>query len=114
MNPKRGEIWLVDFGMPRGYEQAEERPAVIIQNDDLSKLSTVVVVPATTVAKYANQRGAVLLPFVKEALDKRSIALCYQIRAVDCHRLKKRLGKLPETALADIDSTVAYVLGIAI
>lgn len=114
MNPRRGEIWLVDFGMPRGYEQAYERPAVVIQSDDLSKLSTVIVVPTTTVARQATQRGTVLLPPGKETLEERSVALCYQIRAVDKYRLKKRLGKLPETVIAEIETTIAYVLGLAI
>jgi len=114
VNPGRGEIWLVDFGPPRGYEQANERPAVVIQSDDLSKLSTVIVVPITTAARPGTERGTVLLLPSKEGLDKRSFALCYQIRAVDKWRLKKRLGKLPETAMAEIETTIAYVLGLAI
>ncbi len=114
MNPRRGEVWLVDFGMSRGYEQAYERPAVVIQNDDLNKFSTVVVVPTTTVVRRELQRGTIFLPLVKGVLEQRSVALCYQIRAVDKYRLKKRLGKLPETSLADIETTISYVLGLAI
>ncbi|MBZ5727857.1 MAG: type II toxin-antitoxin system PemK/MazF family toxin [Acidobacteriia bacterium] len=42
MNPaRRGEVWLVDLGQPKGdHEQAGRRPAVILQTDDLSPLST--------------------------------------------------------------------------
>ncbi len=113
MTPKRGEIWLVDFGMVKGYEQAGERPAVVIQSDSLSQLSTVIVVPTTT-SRSVLQRGTVLLPASKGSFDEPSAALCYQVRAVDRYRIKKRLGKLPETALAEIETTLAYVLGLAI
>ena len=113
MNPRRGEVWLVDFGMSRGYEQAGERPAVVIQSDDLSQLSTMIVVPTTT-TRQTTERGTVLLSAGKGGLRETSVALCYQIRAVDKYRLKKRLGELPETARAEIETTMAYVLGIAV
>jgi mRNA interferase MazF len=46
---KQGEVWMVDFGSPVGPEQSGQRPAVILQADDLTDvLSTVVVVPLTT------------------------------------------------------------------
>ncbi len=47
MNPaKRGEVWLVDLGKPKDdHEQAGQRPAVIFQTDDLSRLNTVVIIP---------------------------------------------------------------------
>lgn len=113
MNPKRGEVWLVDLGMPRGYEQAGERPAVVIQSDDLSQLSTVIVIPTTSAPRQVGQRGTVTLPPGK-GVEEKSVALCYQIRAVDKYRLKKRLGELPPTTLLGIETTTAYVLGLAI
>ena len=46
---KQGEIWMVDFGLPSGPEQAGVRPAVILQEDALNQtLVTTVVVPLTT------------------------------------------------------------------
>jgi mRNA interferase MazF len=114
VNPKRGEVWLVDLGIPKGYEQAGERPAVVIQTDDLSRLSTVIVIPLTTAHHETSQRGTVILPVVKGTLEKKSVALCYQIRALDKYRLKKRLGELPSNTLLEIETTTAYVLGLAI
>lgn len=113
MSPERGEVWLVDLGMPAGYEQAGERPAVIVQHDDLNALSTMVVIPLTTASRPL-QRGVVALPSGKGGLAEKSNALCYQIRAVDKYRLKKRLGKLPQAELLEIETTLAYVLGLAI
>ena len=111
MSPKRGEVWLIDFGMPRGYEQAEERPAIVIQNDDLI-LHTVIVIPTTT-ARQKSEKGTVILPG-KWGLESQSAALCFQIRAVDEYRFKKQLGKLPEEILAELETTIAYVLGLAV
>ena len=49
---KRGEVWFVDLGMPKDdHEQAGRRPVVILQTDDLSPLSTVVIIPFTTQLK---------------------------------------------------------------
>jgi mRNA-degrading endonuclease toxin of MazEF toxin-antitoxin module len=58
MNPAgRGEVWLADLGVPKDdHEQAGRRPAVIFQTDDLSLLSTVVVIPLTTQSKRAGLR----------------------------------------------------------
>src|SRR2546430_14876161 len=55
MNPaKRGEVGLVDLGNAKDdHEQAGQRPAVIFQTDDLSRLNTVVIIPLTTQLKRA-------------------------------------------------------------
>ncbi len=45
---RRGEVWLADIGKPLGRESAYQRPAVILQLDDLNHLTTVIVVPLTT------------------------------------------------------------------
>ncbi|MBW1753878.1 MAG: type II toxin-antitoxin system PemK/MazF family toxin [Deltaproteobacteria bacterium] len=31
--PRRGEIWIVNWNPARGSEQADKRPALIVQND---------------------------------------------------------------------------------
>ncbi len=107
---KRGELWLVDFGMVRGYEQAGERPAIVLQNDELT-LHTIVVVPTSTSWKGALKGTVPLLPS-KGGLDQQTTALCQQVRAVDENRFKKRIGKLPEAQLDQIESALAYVIGL--
>ena len=48
--PRRGEVWLVDFGEPVGHEQGWRRPAVVMSSDHLndSPASLVIVVPVTS------------------------------------------------------------------
>ena len=50
VSPRRGEVWLVDFGEPVGREQAGRRPAVVVSADQLndSPAGVVIVVPCTT------------------------------------------------------------------
>ncbi len=48
--PRRGDLWLVDFGEPVGHEQGRKRPAVVMSSDHLndSAASLVIVVPVTS------------------------------------------------------------------
>jgi mRNA-degrading endonuclease toxin of MazEF toxin-antitoxin module len=64
MNPAaRGEVWFADLGEPRNdHEQAGRRPVVILQADDLSPLSTVVIIPFTTKTRKAGLAHTVLVP----------------------------------------------------
>lgn len=46
----RGEIWMVDFGVPFGSEPGFKRPAIIVQSDafNLTSMHTTIVIPLTT------------------------------------------------------------------
>jgi mRNA interferase MazF len=89
---KRGEVWLVDLGQPKGdHEQAGRRPAVIFQTDDLSPLSTVVIIPLTTQTKRAGFSNTVWIPAKDGGQNQDSVALCHQIRALDRRKLSTRL-----------------------
>lgn len=110
---KRGEVWLVELGMPKDdHEQAGRRPAVILQTDDLSPLSTVVVLPFTTQLKEADRAHTVLVPAKEAGLERDSVALCHQIRALDRRRLIHKLGELLPERLSEIERAAAFVLGL--
>ena len=48
MAARRGEIYWVDFGTPRGSEQAGKRPALVIQNDVGNESSPTTIVAGIT------------------------------------------------------------------
>ena len=114
MNPaKRGEIWLVDLGQPKDdHEQAGRRPSVVLQTDDLSPLSTVVVVPLTTQSKRAGFANTVLIPAKEAGQDRDSVALCHQIRALDRRKLIHKIGDLSPERLSEIELAILFVLGL--
>src|SRR5213083_1280983 len=93
---KRGEVWLVDLGQPTDDDHAQggRRPAVIFQTDELSPLSTVVVLPLTTQSKRAGFANTVLIPAREAGQERDSVALCHQIRALDRRKLMHKIGDL--------------------
>lgn len=111
MSPaKRGEIWFVDLGLPKeDHEQAGRRPVVILQTDDLCPLSTVVI---TTQLRQAGLAYTVLVPAKEAALERDSVALCHQIRALDRRKLIHKIGELAPERLSEIERAAAFVLGL--
>lgn len=110
---QRGEVWWVDLGEPTGFEQAGSRPAVVLQTNHLLRLSTVVVVPVTTQTKHAGFAGTVEIGPGETGLTFPSVALCYQIRALDRSKLKRKIGNLPPEKLSEVELAVAFVCGIS-
>ena len=47
MNPKRGEIWLVDLNPTRGTEIRKTRPVVVVSSNEIGVLPIRLVAPIT-------------------------------------------------------------------
>ena len=47
INPKRGEIWLINLDPTIGAEIKKTRPAVVVNSDYIGKLPLKLVVPIT-------------------------------------------------------------------
>jgi mRNA interferase MazF len=112
VRPRRGEIWLVDFGEPVGREQAGRRPAVVVSADplNLGPAGVLLVVPTTT-----SPRGLpshIELDPADAGLDQISYAKCEDIKSVSDRRLVARLGLAgPETMFA-IDRVLRILLDL--
>lgn len=110
--PRRGEIWLVDFGQPVGREQAGRRPAVIVSSDGLNqgRAGVLIVVPCTT-----SRRGLpshVELDPVTSGLDELSYAKCEDVKSVSEERLIARLGAAPVETMFAIARSLQFLLEI--
>jgi mRNA interferase MazF len=46
-NPRRGEVWKIDFNPTRGAEIQKQRPAIVISSDAMGKLPLKIVAPIT-------------------------------------------------------------------
>jgi mRNA interferase MazF len=95
MNPRHGEVWLMDMGMA-----AKTRPAVVLLAENLkAPRSLIIHIPITR-----QYRGSELevplghLPF----LDPESVANVQGIGSLPGIRFEKRLGLVPETELRTI------------
>ena len=107
----RGDIYMLDFGIPFGSEPGRRRPVVIIQanKENLNNLNTKVVVPLTSNTINAELRGNVFLPKKESGLSKDSVALVHQIIVVDKIRLEEKITKLPKNLLSKIEEEIDYV-----
>jgi mRNA interferase MazF len=94
---RRGDIFLVSLDPVRGGEIQKTRPCLIVSPDELnSYLRTFIVAPLTT--------GGHPYPFrIRCRFENRAgYIVIDQIRAVDCERLVRRLGKLSPSTLARV------------
>jgi mRNA interferase MazF len=109
-----GDIYLVEIPVSGGHEQSGTRPAVILQEPSYSgRLSTVLVVPLTSQIKALNFPGTLrILPDTLNHLQKESVALAFQLRAIDRRRLKARLGTLDADTLAKIKSAIKDLINL--
>ena len=90
------EIWRVDLTGARGHEQKQERPAIIWKDLDHAKMA--IVIPLTkTLERGRFPYTHRVSPTTKNGLTEESIALVFQIRALDKSRFVKKMGSLDES-----------------
>jgi len=95
-------IFLAVLDPTKGSEQAGKRPVLVISREQINQLLPVVnVIPLTSRKSPARiiYPNEVLLPASVAGLKMDSIALCYQIRALDKSRLEQDLGRLEDANL---------------
>lgn len=109
---RRGEIWWVDFGTPRGSEPGYRRPALIVSSDrfNRSRIRTVVVAAITSNTALAGMPGNVALDDPATGLDRPSVVNVTQLATVDRQFLAKRAGTLARERLSAVDAGLRLVL----
>ena len=76
-------------------------------------MPTVMIVPLTTKIKALDFAGTTLIkPDDKNRLDKESVALAFQLRAIDRKRLFKKIGELKLDQLTKLRNLIKELLGI--
>ena len=88
---KNGEIWLVDLSDAKGHEQQGVRPAIVAGS---ANGMTVVIPCTTTLATARFSHTLVISPGPHNGLDAESIALVFQIVALDSERFLHRIGTI--------------------
>jgi mRNA interferase MazF len=107
---KKGEIWETDLPYSDGKEQSGRRPSAIISEIEANMA---IIVPFTSnVQALRFQNSVEVEPSIENGLDSLSIALCFQVRAVDKKRLLKRIGELESRKVKEIDASLKRMLGL--
>lgn len=108
----KGEIYLADLNPTVGSEIAKTRPVLIVSNDVNNRYAaTVTIVPITSTTEKIYP-FEVFLPKGEGNLLNDSKAKANQIRTIDELRLKKRLGKINENKLKEIEQAILIHLEI--
>ncbi len=107
---KKGEIWIVDIGSTGGHEQQGVRPAVIIA-DVVGSVAT--IIPCTSnLDSLRFPFTAQLEPSLKNGLDFSSVAVVFQLRAIDKKKLKTKIGFLEKREVKEIDAMMKKMLNL--
>jgi mRNA interferase MazF len=101
---RRGEVWRVRIPIAPGQAQAGTRPALIVQNDPLiASLPTVLIIPFTSTSGAARFPGTIVIsPDGRNGLTVPSVALVFQLRALDKRDCQQRIGVLDSQTLDDV------------
>lgn len=104
----RGDIYWVDLNPTIGSEINKRRPCILVGATPINQARhTVIVVPLSTAAKER-----LPLTIAIACLNKPSVAVCDQIRAVDKSRLKDKIGQLTKKELDALDNSLRQVLSL--
>lgn len=111
---RRGQVWRVDLGTPRGSSPGHHRPVVVVQADSFnqSTINTVVVAVITSNLRLAEMPGNVLLNSMAAGLDRDSVVNVTQLFTLDRNDLLELLGTLPQIKIEQMAAGLRLVLDL--
>jgi mRNA interferase MazF len=111
--PKRGEVWRVEFDPSRGAEIRKTRPAVVVSVGTAGRLALRVIVPLTEwQTPFARAFWMVqIAPSAANGLTKDSAADGFQVRSFSVERFVEKIGELEPVQMDAIARAVAVVVG---
>ena len=111
LDPRQGQLWLVDFGTPVGHEQGYRRPAVVVSADQMntSRAGLVIVVPMTRTRRSLPSH--IEVEAQGSGLRETSYAKCEDVKSVSQDRLVHHIGHVSELAQQRIIAVIRTLLG---
>lgn len=114
MQVRRGDIYYADLSPVVGSEQGGVRPVLIVQNDVGNRFSPTVIAAAITSQKdKTNLPTHISLTASRTGLQRDSIVLLEQVRTLDKHRLREKMGKLDDEAMREVNNAIGISLGLS-
>jgi len=101
---KKGEIWLTEFPAIMGHEQTGNRPAIILTDTDFE--ITIIIPITSNIQALRFPYTLEIKPSKSNGLKINSIALVFQIRAIDKKRLIKKIGMAENSIMRHIDEII--------
>lgn len=111
--PKRGEIYFLDFSPSKGREMKGPHPALVIQNDIGNRVSALTIVAAiTSNLKVADLPVGVLITPEESGLSHKSVIHLGQIYTIDKERLQNLVGILSKHKMLEVDRAIEISFGL--
>ena len=109
----RGEIYYADLSPVVGSEQGGVRPVLIVQNDIGNRFSpTVIAAAITSKQDKTNLPTHIAVNAQGSGLIKDSIILLEQVRTLDKHRLREKMGRLDAESMGRVDQALSISFGL--
>ena len=109
----RGAIYYADLSPVVGSEQGGVRPVLIVQNDVGNKFSpTVIAAAITSQHDKANLPTHIEVNAENTGLLKDSVVLLEQVRTIDKHRLKEKMGRLDTGSMNRVNQALSISFGL--
>jgi mRNA interferase MazF len=114
MNPKRGEIWWVNFEPVQGAEIGKKRPAVIVSSDSVGVLPLRIIVPITTwQVSFTSKPWLIkIMKTARNGLKQDSAADAFQVKSVSIDRFYEKIGTISDAVISDIAIGIGICIGM--
>jgi mRNA interferase MazF len=104
----KSEVWNVEIPATNGHEQTGLRPAVVLAQ---AEAGIVIIVPFTSNLQALKYPHTVEVSCSKvNGLSVDSVALVFQLRAIDGKRLKSKIGILERNQMKEIENLIKRLL----
>ena len=107
---KRGEVWTVSGGAPY---TGKPRPAVIVQEDGFANTHSITLCAFTTDPTEAPLLRIPFEPTARNGLATASRLMIDKITTVPKSRLGKRIGRLNDEDIVQLNRALTVFLGLA-
>ena len=116
INPKRGEVWLVNFDPQVGAEIRKARPAIVISANEHARIPLRIIVPLTDWKEVYTQHYTKVhfAATATNGLSKESAADAYQIKCFAVERFLhgRPLGRLTVQEIEDVCIAIRIATGM--
>lgn len=106
----RGDILLIALPESDQREEKGTRPAIAVQTDTAVSPMLIVVPVTSSLGALRFQFTVKIEPSTTNGLTQPSIAMVFQLRAIDPKRIVRKLGELESNYLAQIDTEIWRML----
>jgi mRNA interferase MazF len=107
---RKGEIYLVEIPSNSGHEQEGLRPVIIMSEVNAGVVNIIPFTSNSYALKYPYTIRIGLSDFNK--LKKDSVALVFQLRAIDVRKLNNRIGVIEDEVMSEVDNLIKKLLNL--